>query len=485
VAPARRAECLKKPGPTGQFTGLWGCDNAVMPQQERLFDAPAPSEHGADHPGAADPTAPLAERLRPRHLDEVIGQAHLLGPGKPLRVSFEAARLHSMILWGPPGVGKTTLARLMAQAVDARFIVLSAVLAGVKEIREAVAEAQALRAAGRRTIVFVDEVHRFNKSQQDAFLPHVESGLFTFIGATTENPSFEVNSALLSRATVHVLKSLEAADMLALLVRAGELLQAPALSDAAAQRLVGFADGDARRLLNAFENLVAQSPGATTLDEAALERSLGEQLRRYDKGGDQFYDTISALHKSVRGSHPDAALYWFARMVDGGADLRYIARRLIRMASEEVGNADPRALRLALDAAETYERLGSPEGELALAQAVTYLALAPKSNAVYTAWNTVRALVKEQGSLPVPNHLRNAPTRLMKGLGFGQTYRYSHDDVDAFSAGQTYLPDGFPAVTWYQPVPRGLELRMADKLAELKRRDAAASASPPEGQDEG
>jgi putative ATPase len=451
-----------------------------MTRQDLLFDALEP-RHGAlagDGAAVDDTGAPLAERLRPRALDEVIGQAHLLGPGKPLRVAFEAARLHSMILWGPPGVGKTTLARLMAHAVEARFIVLSAVLAGVKEIRDAVAEAQALRAAGRRTIVFVDEVHRFNKSQQDAFLPHVESGLFTFIGATTENPSFEVNSALLSRATVHVLKALEAPDMAALLARAGTLLQAPALSEAATQRLINFADGDARRLLNAFENLVAQSPGAATLDEAALERSLGEQLRRYDKGGDQFYDTISALHKSVRGSNPDGSLYWFARMVDGGADLRYIARRLIRMASEDIGNADPRALRLALDAAETFERLGSPEGELALAQAVVYLAMAPKSNAVYTAWNTVRALVKEQGTLPVPEHLRNAPTRLMKGLGYGAAYRYAHDEPDGFSAGQTYLPEGFPPVAWYQPVPRGLELRIGEKLDELRRRDAAAQNPP-------
>ncbi|MEK8030324.1 replication-associated recombination protein A [Ideonella sp. DXS29W] len=446
-----------------------------MPRQDALFDDdPLPDAL----PSAALPAgpataagAPLAERLRPRHLDDVIGQAHLLGGGKPLRVAFEQGRLHSMILWGPPGVGKTTLARLVAGAVDAKFIVLSAVLSGVKEIREAVAQAELARAQGRRSIVFVDEVHRFNKSQQDAFLPHVESGLFTFIGATTENPSFEVNSALLSRATVHVLKAMEGADQLQLLARAREALGAPALSDAAAQRLIGYADGDARRLLNAYENLVAQSAGqGDVIDEPMLERSLGEQLRRYDKGGDQFYDSISALHKSVRGSDPDAALYWFARMLDGGADPRYMARRLVRMANEDIGNADPRALRLALDAAETYERLGSPEGELALAQAVVYLAVAPKSNAVYKAWNAVRAFVKQDQSRPVPAHLRNAPTKLMKSLGHGQGYRYAHDEEGGFAAGERYWPDGFDdPPRFYEPVPRGLELRIGEKLAELRR----------------
>jgi putative ATPase len=436
-----------------------------MNRQDLFFDA-ASSEGGGEAPSAG---APLAERLRPHQLDEVIGQAHLLGPGKPLRVAFEQGRLHSMILWGPPGVGKTTLARLLAGAVKGRFIVLSAVLAGVKDIREAVTEAEAMRKLGQRTIVFVDEVHRFNKSQQDAFLPHVESGLFTFIGATTENPSFEVNSALLSRATVHVLKAIAPEDMRQLLERAAALLAAPPLTDAAAERLMAYADGDARRLLNAYDNLVSQSPEATELDEATLERSLGEQLRRYDKGGDQFYDTISALHKSVRGSDPDAALYWFARMLDGGVDPRYIVRRLVRMASEDVGNADPRALRITLDAAETYERLGTPEGELALAQAVVYLAVAPKSNAVYKAWNEVRAFVKQDGTRPIPSHLRNAPTALMKGMGVGQGYRYAHDEPGGFAAGESYWPEGMKAPQFYRPVPRGLELRIADKLAELQR----------------
>ncbi len=448
-----------------------------MNRQDLFFDDTAtPGE-----PQAAGPGAPLAERLRPHQLDEVIGQSHLLGTGKPLRVAFEQGRLHSMILWGPPGVGKTTLARLMAGAVKGRFIVLSAVLAGVKDIREAVNEAEAMRKLGQRTIVFVDEVHRFNKAQQDAFLPHVESGLFTFIGATTENPSFEVNSALLSRATVHVLKAIAPEEMRQLLDRAAALLAAPPLTDAAAERLMAYADGDARRLLNAYDNLVSQSPGATELDEATLERSLGEQLRRYDKGGDQFYDTISALHKSVRGSDPDAALYWFARMLDGGVDPRYILRRLVRMASEDVGNADPRALRITLDAAETYERLGTPEGELVLAQAVVYLAVAPKSNAVYKAWNEVRAFVKQDGTRPIPMHLRNAPTSLMKGMGMGQGYRYAHDEPGGFAAGESYWPEGLDAPQFYRPVPRGLELRIADKLAELQRLNDEARAQARKG----
>ena len=411
---------------------------------------------------------PLAERLRPSSLDEVIGQSHLLGPGKPLRVAFEAHRLHSMILWGPPGVGKTTLARLMAGAVDAQFIVLSAVLAGVKDIREAVEQAQAVRSVGRSTLVFVDEVHRFNKAQQDAFLPHVESGLFTFIGATTENPSFEVNSALLSRATVHVLKTLDDAEMQTLLERAQALLGAPPLTTAAAARLVAHADGDARRLLNAYDNTVAAAGRVDLIDEVLLERALGEQLRRYDKAGDQFYDVISALHKAVRGSDPDAALYWLARMIDGGVDPRYVARRVLRMASEDIGLADPRALQLSLQAAEVYERLGSPEGELALAQAVVYLAVSPKSNAVYTAWNAARSLVKKDGTRPVPQRLRNAPTRLMKDLGHGEGYRYAHDEAGGFAAGERYLPDGMPDLHFYEPVDRGLELRIGERLAQLR-----------------
>jgi putative ATPase len=418
--------------------------------------------------------APLAERLRPTTLDEVIGQQHLLGPGKPLRAAFESGRLHSMILWGPPGVGKTTLARLVAHGFDAQFIAISAVLGGVKDIRDAVERAQIARNTQRRTIVFVDEVHRFNKAQQDAFLPHVESGLFTFIGATTENPSFEVNSALLSRATVHVLKALTEDDLRELLVRAAALLKAPPMSDAARDRLVAYADGDARRLLNAYENLIATAIGIESIDETLLEKSLGEQLRRYDKGGEQFYDTISALHKAVRGSDPDASLYWFVRMLDGGVDPRYAARRLVRMASEDIGLADPRALRLTLDAAETYERLGSPEGELALAQAVVYLAVAPKSNAVYAAYKAAQAFVKQDGTRAVPLRLRNAPTALMKDLDYGRGYRYAHDEAGGFAAGERYWPDDVDAPQFYRPVDRGLEIRIAEKLAELRALNEAA-----------
>jgi putative ATPase len=439
----------------------------VMQNDLALFADDVPPE-----PEPAPGQAPLAERLRPQHLNEVVGQRHLLAAGRPLRVAFESGRLPSMILWGPPGVGKTTLARLLAGATRSHFIVLSAVLAGVKDIREAVEQASALRKAGRSTVVFVDEVHRFNKAQQDAFLPHVEGGLFSFIGATTENPSFEVNSALLSRSTVHVLKPLDEADLGELITRAQALLQAPPLSAVAHERLVAHADGDARRLLNAYENLAAANAGVPELGEAQLEATLGELLRRGDKGGDVYYDTISALHKAVRGSDPDASLYWLARLLDAGMDPRYAARRLIRMASEDIGLADARALRLTLDAAEVFERLGSPEGELALAQAVVYLAIAPKSNAVYKAWNAVREVVRTDGSRPVPMHLRNAPTTLMKGLGHGAGYRYAHDEADGYAAGERYLPEGLPVQRFYEPVPRGLEQRIAERLAELRRLDA-------------
>ncbi len=430
---------------------------------------------------------PLAERLRPRSLGDVIGQQHLLGEGMALRLAFESGQPHSCILWGPPGVGKTTIARLMADAFDALFITISAVLGGVKDIREAVEQAQAARDGleQRRTIVFVDEVHRFNKSQQDAFLPHVESCLFTFIAATTENPSFEVNSALLSRAAVYVLQPLGEDDLRQLVTRAQGIGAVPAIEKAAEDRLIAYADGDARRLLNTLETL-AVAAGREKLEQVTdtwLLRVLGERMRRYDKGGEQFYDTISALHKSVRGSDPDAALYWLVRMLDGGADPRYMARRLVRMASEDIGLADPRALRLALDAAEVYERLGSPEGELALAECVVYLAVAPKSNAVYKAYNAAKAWVKQDGTRPVPMHLRNAPTQLMKQLDYGKGYRYAHDEEGGFAAGERYLPDGMADPGFYEPVERGLEIKIAQKLRDLRERNAAADLShPPSGE---
>lgn len=444
---------------------------------------PTPAGQGAF--AGALPDVPLAERLRPRHIDEVVGQVHLLGPGKPLRVAFESRRPHSMILWGPPGVGKTTLARLMADAFGAHFIAISAVLGGVKDIRDAVVQAQAAAAKGQRSIVFVDEVHRFNKAQQDAFLPHVESGLFVFVGATTENPSFEVNSALLSRARVYVLQPVDSAALGALFERALARMAAdappaapdrvPSFDADARERLIAWADGDARRLLNAIELVVdtARSQQDEHVDAAVLERTLSQSLRRFDNAGDTFYDQISALHKSVRGSHPDASLYWLVRMLDGGADPRYLARRLVRMAIEDIGLADPRALRLALDASEVYERLGSPEGELALAQAVLYLACAAKSNAGYNAYNSAREFVARQGSDPVPVHLRNAPTRLMKELGYGHAYRYAHDEPNAYAAGETYMPDGVKEPSFYRPTERGLEGRIAEKLQWLRSLDKA------------
>jgi len=432
---------------------------------ESLFDTPTAA-------------APLAERLRPKTIDEVIGQSHLLGAGRPLRLAFQSGRLHSMILWGPPGVGKTTLARLMASAFDAEFMPLSAVLSGVKDIREAIAEAQrVLQLKGRHTILFVDEVHRFNKSQQDAFLPFVEQGLVTFIGATTENPSFEVNNALLSRAQVYVLHALSEEELGELFERAHQVaLPGLSVADDARERIIGYADGDARRLLNVLEQLqtAAETAEITLIDSAFLDNTLAQNLRRFDKGGEAFYDQISALHKSVRGSNPDAALYWLVRMLDGGADARYLARRIVRMAWEDIGLADPRAIQLCNDAAQTYERLGSPEGELALAQAVLYLAVAAKSNAGYVAYNAARAFVAKDGSRDVPLHLRNAPTKLMKQLDYGRDYRYAHDEEGGYAAGEQYLPDGMPQVSFYQPTGRGLEAKIAEKLARLHELDAAA-----------
>ena len=427
-------------------------------------------------------TTPLAERMRPHSIDEVVGQSHLLGPGKPLRVAFESGRPHSMILWGPPGVGKTTLARLMADAFGLDFIAISAVLGGVKDIRDAVDRAQATRArTGLATVVFVDEVHRFNKAQQDAFLPHVESGLFVFVGATTENPSFEVVGALLSRAAVYVLEPLSADELEALITRATDGALGGLVVEAPARRmLIDLADGDARRLLNAVEVCAsaAAEKGAQSIDAEFLRAALPATLRRFDKGGENFYDQISALHKSVRGSDPDAALYWMARMLDGGTDPRYVARRVVRMAVEDIGLADPRGLEIALAAAETYERLGSPEGELAIAQAIVYLSVAPKSNALYVGYNAARAFVQGDSSRPVPLRLRNAPTRLMKDLGYGAGYRYAHDEADAFAAGERYFPDGLTPLHFYEPTDRGVEARIRERLSQLRAQGDKARDEP-------
>ncbi|MEP7070052.1 MAG: replication-associated recombination protein A [Usitatibacter sp.] len=425
---------------------------------------------------AGEVNVPLAERLRPKTVDEMVGQQHLLGPGKPIRISLQSGRPHSMILWGPPGVGKTTLARLMAQAFNAEFISISAVLAGVKEIRDAVERAKLTRDQyARSTIMFVDEVHRFNKSQQDAFLPHVESGLLTFIGATTENPSFEVNGALLSRAQVYVLESLKPEDLDQLIERGFEAEKIDA-TDEARKRIAEFADGDGRRALNLAEQVAqaARVEGRRGADVDFVNAVSQRAGRRFDKGGENYYDQISALHKSVRGSDPDASLYWLVRMLDGGVDPRYLARRMIRMASEDIGLADPRALEVAITAADVFERLGTPEGELALAECVIYLAVAAKSNAVYVAYNQAKAFIAEDGTRPVPLHIRNAPTRLMKNLGYGKDYRYAHDEDEGYAAGESYFPDGMERPSWYQPTDRGLEAKIRERIQHLRALDAGA-----------
>ncbi|MBA2964683.1 MULTISPECIES: replication-associated recombination protein A [Ramlibacter] len=429
-----------------------------------------------------EPRPPLAELIRPKTIDEVVGQRHLLGPGKPLRLAFEARKLHSFILWGPPGVGKTTLGRLAARATNANFIAISAVLAGVKDIRQAIEDAQgALDREGKSTVLFVDEIHRFNKAQQDALLPHVESGLLTLVGGTTEHPGIEVNNALLSRAQVYTLHPFTGEELQQLYERALPQLSDVTLTGDALDLLKGFADGDGRRFLNLLEQVSNAASGAG-LKEADLEfakNSTSPSLRRFDKGGDAHYELISALHKSVRGSSVDASLYWLARMLEGGADGRYLARRLVRMAVEDIGLADPRAMQVTLNAAEVYDRLGSPEGELALAEATVYLCIAPKSNAVYNAWNQVQAFIKKDGSRDVPIHLRNAPTKLMKQMGYGKAYRYAHDEPHAYAANENYFPDGMPTETWYEPTDRGMEQKIGEKLAWLKSLDDAARRGEP------